>query len=142
MNSIGTASGSGSSIHMPAAVSSQLASCKADSDGENMADIPPQLHNSSFIIDDREDFKDESLYTFCGSCKNHVMTMVTYKAGKLTLLFAVALCFFGCLGGCCLVPFLWKRFQDVEHVCPNCQLKLGKYRRPTKNICCKVRIVS
>ncbi|KAL9980917.1 hypothetical protein ACROYT_G009559 [Oculina patagonica] len=52
---------------------------KADSDGENVADIP-QLYNSSPIVDDREDFKDESLYTFCGSCKNHVMTMVTYKA--------------------------------------------------------------
>lgn len=124
----------------PSVASQRNLASKADSDGENPPDIP-QLHNSSFIIDDREDFKDESLYTFCGSCKNHVMTMVTYKAGKLTLLFAVALCFLGCFGGCCLVPFLWKRFQDVEHLCPNCQLKLGKYRRKTKNICCKVRTI-
>lgn len=108
---------------------------KSDSDGEN-----PVSNMASFHIDDREDFKDESLYTFCGSCKNHVMTMVTYRVGKMTIVFAAALCLLGCLGGCCLVPFLWKRFQDVEHVCPNCQLKLGKYRRPTKNICCKVRL--
>ena len=98
------------------------------------------VHMESFNVDDREDFKDESLYTFCGSCKNHVMTMVTYRVGKMTIVFASALCLLGCLGGCCLVPFLWKRFQDVEHVCPNCQLKLGKYRRPTKNICCKVSV--
>ena len=100
------------------------------------------VHLGSFDIDDREDFNmDESVYTFCGSCKNHVMTVVTYRVGKMTIAFAAALCLLGCFGGCCLVPFLWKRFQDVEHVCPNCQLKLGKYRRPTKNICCKVRAV-
>ena len=104
---------------------------------DSVSDIP-NFQITSFDIDDGGDFKDESLYTFCGSCKNHVMTRVTYKAGKLTLLFAVSLCLLGCLGGCCLVPFLWKRFQDVEHLCPNCQLKLGKYRRSTKNICCKV----
>ncbi|XP_066018672.1 uncharacterized protein [Pocillopora verrucosa] len=78
MHSPSPASVSESSVQIPVASQRNLAS-KADSDGENPPDIP-QLHNSSFIIDDREDFKDESLYTFCGSCKNHVMTMVTYKA--------------------------------------------------------------
>ena len=107
--------------------------CKFDSDEQQVA-------VESFHIDDRDDFKDESLYTFCCSCKNHVMTTVTYRVGKMTIVFAAALCLLGCFGGCCLVPFLWKRFQDVEHVCPNCQLKLGKYRRPTKNICCKVML--
>lgn len=112
---------------------------KTEGDGEKVTGR--QIINmESFHIDDREDFKDESLYTFCGSCKNHVMTTVTYRVGKMTIVFAAALCLLGCFGGCCLVPFLWKRFQDVEHVCPNCQLKLGKYRRPTKNICCKVRM--
>lgn len=119
---------------IPNIVSSSPLHHKSDSDGES-----PAVQMASFHIDDREDFKDESLYTFCGSCKNHVMTMVTYRVGKMTIVFAAALCLLGCLGGCCLVPFLWKRFQDVEHVCPNCQLRLGKYRRPTKNICCKVR---
>ena len=83
---------------------------KTEGDGEKVTG--QQIINmESFHIDDREDFKDESLYTFCGSCKNHVMTTVTYRVGKMTIVFAAALCLLGCFGGCCLFRFYGNDFK-------------------------------
>lgn len=94
-----------------------------------------QANNSPYInVDDKDDYSDESVYTFCGSCKNHVMTVVRFKVGKTTILSAGFLCMFGCVAGCCIIPFMLSRFSDVVHSCPNCQIKLGKYRRKFKHI--------
>lgn len=93
------------------------------------------VHNNPFgNLDDTDDYKDESVYTFCGSCKNHVMTEVRFRVGKMTVVSAGILCMFGCAAGCCLIPFMLSRFSDVVHSCPNCQIKLGKYRRKFKHI--------
>ena len=108
----------------------------AESAESGLGQAPQACPTQPYIfVDDKKDYKDEPLFAFCDSCKNHVMTNVSYKIGKLTVVSVGALCLLGCAAGCCLVPFLWKRFRDVVHSCPNCQIKLGKYQRTPQNFC-------
>ncbi|EDO37779.1 predicted protein [Nematostella vectensis] len=89
-----------------------------------------KFHN----LEDRQDYRDESVYTFCGSCMNHMMTVVRFRIGRMTVAVSALVFMLGCVAGCCLVPFIIKGLRDVIHSCPNCQITLGKYRRTPKNV--------
>lgn len=66
----------------------------------------------------------------CPNCNAHVMTETHSTPGLLTWILSGAIC---CLAGyllcCCLVPCCVRECKDVEHVCPNCQHKLGLFKR-------------
>lgn len=66
----------------------------------------------------------------CPNCNAHVMTETHSTPGLLTWILSGAIC---CLAGyllcCCLVPCCVRECKDVEHICPNCQHKLGLFKR-------------
>lgn len=66
----------------------------------------------------------------CPNCNAHVMTETHSTPGLLTYILSGALCclawYFLC---CCLIPCCVRECKDVEHRCPNCQHKLGLFKR-------------
>ncbi|TGZ62737.1 hypothetical protein CRM22_007263 [Opisthorchis felineus] len=66
---------------------------------------------------------------FCRHCFTEVVTKVKYQSGSLTwVMCATIACFCGILG-CCLIPFFMKRYKNVLHICPQCGVALGTYKR-------------
>ncbi|XP_018595085.1 lipopolysaccharide-induced tumor necrosis factor-alpha factor homolog isoform X1 [Scleropages formosus] len=56
----------------------------------------------------------------CPSCKQQVLTNVTYKIGVFAWLMCLVFILCGLVVGCCLIPFFVKHFKDVYHSCPRC----------------------
>lgn len=65
----------------------------------------------------------------CPNCNAHVMTETHSTPGLLTYILSGALCFLACYLLCCLVPCCVRECKDIEHRCPNCQHKLGLFKR-------------
>ncbi|XP_053518647.1 LITAF domain-containing protein-like, partial [Artibeus jamaicensis] len=65
----------------------------------------------------------------CPYCGNHILTVTTPVPGALSWLLCTGLFMFGCVLGCCLLPFYMDRFMDVKHTCPVCGHELFRYRR-------------
>ncbi|KAJ8253686.1 hypothetical protein COCON_G00202980 [Conger conger] len=74
-------------------------------------------------------FGDRPVQTHCPACTQFVLTRTEFQAGTITWLSCLALSFFGCFYGCCLIPFCADSLKDVKHFCPNCSNYLGVYRR-------------
>ncbi|XP_031514350.1 LITAF domain-containing protein isoform X3 [Papio anubis] len=47
--------------------------------------------------------------------------------GALTWLLCITLFLFGCVLGCCFLPFCIRSLMDVKHSCPVCQRELFYY---------------
>ncbi|KAK3520870.1 hypothetical protein QTP70_035022 [Hemibagrus guttatus] len=56
----------------------------------------------------------------CTSCREQVLTQVTYKVGTYAWLMCLLFILCGFIIGCCLLPFCLKFFKDVYHSCPKC----------------------
>ncbi|XP_034360983.1 lITAF domain-containing protein isoform X1 [Arvicanthis niloticus] len=67
--------------------------------------------------------------TVCPYCGNHITTVTTPFPGLLTWLLCSGLFVFGCVLGCCLLPFCMQSLMDVTHSCPVCHHELFYYRR-------------
>ncbi|XP_053508095.1 lipopolysaccharide-induced tumor necrosis factor-alpha factor homolog-like [Ictalurus furcatus] len=56
----------------------------------------------------------------CTTCREQVLTQVTYKVGMYAWLMCLLFILCGFVIGCCLLPFCLKFFKDVYHSCPKC----------------------
>lgn len=65
----------------------------------------------------------------CPNCSAHVMTETHSTPGLLTYILSGALCILAGYLLCCLVPCCVRECKDIEHRCPNCQHKLGLFKR-------------
>lgn len=65
----------------------------------------------------------------CPNCNAHVMTETHSTPGLLTYILSGALLFLAFYCCCCLVPCCVRECKDIEHRCPNCQHKLGLFKR-------------
>ncbi|KAI1884663.1 hypothetical protein AGOR_G00228740 [Albula goreensis] len=74
-------------------------------------------------------FRDQPVQALCPACSQLVVTRMEYDTGTMTWLSCLALSFFGCVYGCCLIPFCVDSLKDVNHYCPNCNKLMGVYRR-------------
>ncbi|XP_066530587.1 lipopolysaccharide-induced tumor necrosis factor-alpha factor homolog [Hoplias malabaricus] len=74
-------------------------------------------------------FGDRPVQVFCTRCTQSVLTHVEYSSGTMAWLACAGLFIFGCIYGCCLIPFCVDSLKDVTHRCPNCTNVLGVYRR-------------
>uniref|UniRef100_A0A8C6NJ29 Si:ch211-157c3.4 n=1 Tax=Nothobranchius furzeri TaxID=105023 RepID=A0A8C6NJ29_NOTFU len=71
--------------------------------------------------------------TNCDSCRQNVMTDVTYKAGTYAWLMCLLFICCGLFLCCCLIPFFLDSFKDAYHTCPNCK----KVLHIEKKKCCE-----
>lgn len=65
----------------------------------------------------------------CPHCNAHVMTETHSTPGLLTYILSGALCVIAPCILCCLIPCCVRECKDIEHRCPNCQHKLGLFKR-------------
>lgn len=65
----------------------------------------------------------------CPNCNAHVMTETHSAPGLLTYILSGALCVLAWYVLGCLVPCCVRECKDIEHRCPNCQHKLGLFKR-------------
>ncbi|UJR17496.1 hypothetical protein I4U23_004391 [Adineta vaga] len=62
----------------------------------------------------------------CWNCKKQIVTRTEKKNGLVTWLGCGGLILFGCVFGCCLIPFCVDACKDTIHMCPNCNTILGE----------------
>lgn len=65
----------------------------------------------------------------CPNCAQTVVTRLEYSSGTMTWLTCAGLFIFGCIYGCCLIPFCVDSLKDVTHHCPNCSSVVGVFKR-------------
>lgn len=65
----------------------------------------------------------------CPHCNAHVMTETHSTPGLLTYILSGALCILAGYLLCCLLPCCVRECKDIEHRCPNCQHRLGLFKR-------------
>uniref|UniRef100_A0A2I3GYK8 LITAF domain containing n=1 Tax=Nomascus leucogenys TaxID=61853 RepID=A0A2I3GYK8_NOMLE len=65
----------------------------------------------------------------CPYCGNRIITVTSFVPGALTWLLCTTLFAFGCVLGCCFLPFCIRSLMDVKHSCPVCQHELFYYHR-------------
>ncbi|XP_042576004.1 lipopolysaccharide-induced tumor necrosis factor-alpha factor homolog [Cyprinus carpio] len=65
----------------------------------------------------------------CPVCSQNVITRLEHTSGALAWLSCAGLAIFGCIYGCCLIPFCVDSLKDVIHHCPNCSSVLGVHKR-------------
>jgi lipopolysaccharide-induced tumor necrosis factor-alpha factor len=65
----------------------------------------------------------------CPHCHQQIQTRVEYASGLLAWLICGGCVLFGCVLGCCLIPFCVDDCKDAEHYCPSCRAYLGSYKR-------------
>ncbi|GAB1598643.1 lipopolysaccharide-induced tumor necrosis factor-alpha factor homolog isoform X1 [Argonauta hians] len=88
--------------------------------------------NTTVVIQSRPylcHFGEASVQTSCPKCKAEIMTATHYETGNLSWVICLVLSFFGCIFGCCLLPFCMDNTKDVIHSCPNCNNFIGRYSR-------------
>ncbi|XP_063082563.1 lITAF domain-containing protein isoform X1 [Cavia porcellus] len=69
------------------------------------------------------------IQTVCPYCGNYIITITTPVPGLLSWLLCSSLFIFGCVLGCCFLPFCVRSLMDVQHSCPVCRHVLFHHRR-------------
>eukprot|EP00095_Tigriopus_kingsejongensis_P012043 maker-scaffold90_size386344-snap-gene-1.20 protein:Tk12043 transcript:maker-scaffold90_size386344-snap-gene-1.20-mRNA-1 annotation:"lps-induced tnf-alpha factor" len=64
----------------------------------------------------------------CPNCHTQVKSKVSSSAGLGAWLLSVGCCVFGCIFGCCLIPFCIDSMKVYEHHCPSCNVHLGRFK--------------
>ncbi|KNC99831.1 uncharacterized protein SPPG_05205 [Spizellomyces punctatus DAOM BR117] len=67
--------------------------------------------------------------TTCPHCHTPITTIVQKDPGIVAWFSSIALCFSGCVFGCCLIPLMNDSFKDSRHLCPRCMGLVGIKRR-------------
>uniref|UniRef100_A0A8C6RQL7 LITAF domain-containing protein n=2 Tax=Nannospalax galili TaxID=1026970 RepID=A0A8C6RQL7_NANGA len=65
----------------------------------------------------------------CPYCGHHIITVTTPIPGLFTWLLCSGLFVFGCVLGCCFLPFCIRSMMDVSHSCPVCGKELFHHHR-------------
>ena len=65
----------------------------------------------------------------CPYCHQPIITRLEKRNGAVVWLASFGLCFFGCVLGCCLVPFCVNGIKDTIHYCPNCNRMIARVSR-------------
>ncbi|XP_027973320.1 lipopolysaccharide-induced tumor necrosis factor-alpha factor homolog isoform X2 [Eumetopias jubatus] len=65
----------------------------------------------------------------CRYCGNYIITVTSPVPGVITWLLCTGLFVFGCVLGCCFLPFCVGSLMDVKHTCPVCRQELFRYHR-------------
>ncbi|XP_053210243.1 lipopolysaccharide-induced tumor necrosis factor-alpha factor homolog [Panonychus citri] len=91
--------------------------------------IPQQSHIGPVVPIGAVSFGPYPQNVFCPTCNQQVLTSTHKKSGVLAWLVSIGCCLFGCICGCCLIPFFSSITLDVEHSCPKCARKLGIYSK-------------
>uniref|UniRef100_A0A2K5Q5A8 LITAF domain containing n=1 Tax=Cebus imitator TaxID=2715852 RepID=A0A2K5Q5A8_CEBIM len=65
----------------------------------------------------------------CPYCGSLIITVTSFVPGTLSWLLCTTLFVFGCVLGCCLLPFCIRTVMDVKHSCPVCRRELYHYSR-------------
>ncbi|KAI4892199.1 hypothetical protein NFI96_024088 [Prochilodus magdalenae] len=74
-------------------------------------------------------FGELPVQAYCPHCAQSVLTRLEYSSGTMAWLTCAGLFIFGCIYGCCLIPFCVDCLKDVTHRCPNCTSVLGVFKR-------------
>lgn len=82
-----------------------------------------------FPLSNTVSFSEIPANVTCAFCGKSGMTTTRYVPGLLTWLVAGGCVFFGCIFGCCLVPFCVDGCKDVIHTCSHCKSIVGEKRR-------------
>lgn len=91
--------------------------------------VQPPVVVQTVYVQPSQNLSAQPVQTTCPTCQQIVVTRVRYTPGALTWISCGGLLLFGCVFGCCLIPFCIDSLQDVEHNCPNCGAHLGCFRR-------------
>ncbi|KAJ2946450.1 hypothetical protein O0L34_g12493 [Tuta absoluta] len=67
----------------------------------------------------------------CPHCQEDIMTRAVYRNTQKTHFVALILGIFFWWLCCCILPYVIKRWKNVDHFCPRCQTFLGQYTRNT-----------
>ncbi|XP_059098249.1 lipopolysaccharide-induced tumor necrosis factor-alpha factor homolog [Tigriopus californicus] len=73
------------------------------------------------------ELSDTQVTLTCYNCQQHVTTTTKTGPSPWTWAWCCCLCTFVCWP-CCLLPFCYSKLNITEHYCPNCNIKLGKYK--------------
>ncbi|KAM5199092.1 lITAF domain-containing protein [Hipposideros larvatus] len=65
--------------------------------------------------------------SWCPYCGSYIVPVTTRVPGVLPWLLCTGLFMFGCVLGCCLLPFCVDSLMDVKHTCPVCHNELFRY---------------
>ncbi|XP_073755634.1 lipopolysaccharide-induced tumor necrosis factor-alpha factor homolog isoform X2 [Callorhinus ursinus] len=69
------------------------------------------------------------IQSVCRYCGNYIITVTSPVPGVITWLLCTGLFVFGCVLGCCFLPFCVGSLMDVKHTCPVCRQELFRYHR-------------
>lgn len=90
---------------------------------------PPVVSVQTVYVQPGAVFRESPAQVLCPVCSQTVITQLEYTSGALAWLSCVGLAVFGCIYGCCLIPFCVDGLKDVTHHCPNCKKTLGVFKR-------------
>lgn len=65
----------------------------------------------------------------CHGCGEVVATEIRKNMGDAAWILCCLSAMFGCVAGCCLIPFLIDSLKDVNHCCPNCRSHIHTHNR-------------
>ncbi|XP_051573277.1 uncharacterized protein LOC127452107 isoform X4 [Myxocyprinus asiaticus] len=93
------------------------------SSGVIFVETPPSFPAPQVILDVQL-LPRNPAQTQCPFCRQFVTTEVTTTTGSVAYLVCLISIVFGCVAGCCLIPFCVDAFRDVVHKCPKCRSKI------------------
>ncbi|XP_043945008.1 lipopolysaccharide-induced tumor necrosis factor-alpha factor homolog isoform X2 [Protopterus annectens] len=79
----------------------------------------------TFLVQPSVKLSYQPVHTTCPSCRQQILTKVTYKTGALTWLSCCGIMLAGCFCGCCLIPFFVDSLKNTLHHCPTCGCLIG-----------------
>ncbi|KAJ8391838.1 hypothetical protein AAFF_G00084540 [Aldrovandia affinis] len=74
-------------------------------------------------------YGDQPVQAHCPVCLRLVVSRLEHNSGTMAWLTCAGLFIFGCVYGCCLIPFFMDGLKDVTHYCPHCDNVLAVYKR-------------
>ncbi|XP_051988598.1 lipopolysaccharide-induced tumor necrosis factor-alpha factor homolog [Xyrauchen texanus] len=93
------------------------------SSGVIFVESPPSFPAPQVILDVQQLPRVPS-QTQCPFCRQYVTTEVTTATGSVACLMCLICIVFGCVAGCCFIPFCVESIKDVIHKCPKCRSKI------------------
>ncbi|XP_072225667.1 cell death-inducing p53-target protein 1-like [Leuresthes tenuis] len=91
-------------------------------------EAPPSFSAPSVILD-VNNFPTHPCRTQCPECREFVVTETFTSISSVTWLVCFMTAMFGCVAGCCLIPFCVDALKSIIHRCPKCQTKISTIKR-------------